>query len=522
MNAVKALIAAVAALSLSPAAAAAPFTLVQLERGRAHEALPALRLHRAKLVSPALGVWRVPTPVVAGLRGAGLVRTAEPNVAIPAAAHASPTDELFPQQWWFSRVGADRVEPPGPGRPVTVVDSGIDVSHPEFAGRPDTFLLNAQTTASVRRLEDSEYHGTAVSSLVAAPANGVGVVGVYPRAVLRSYDTSPSGQITLETIIEGIDAASRAGAGVINLSLGGSVESNLLEAIVAVAYRRGSLVVAASGNDRESGSPVEFPANYAHVLTVGATNEADAVAEFSSASRAIDLVAPGEEIPVAVPLAPGRTGYGTSSGTSFSAPIVAGAAAWIWTARPELDNTQLFEVLRRSARDLGPPGWDADSGFGLLDIPTALTMPPPVRDPLEPNDDFDFIRTGGELSQPPLTNATRGSSRVLARVDSREDPDDLYRVYVPAGRTVTVTVRPVEGEADLELWTNQALTLGVREAGAFEDRLGRSARAGVDTLAWANRARGPRMIYANARPRNGASATYMLTVTTKVTPKRSH
>lgn len=522
--------AVLAALSLSAAlssgASAAPFTLLQLDRSRAAEALPALRLHRAEEVSPALGVWRLPTPVAAqvapGLRRAGLLVTSEPDRVLLPAAHTAPADELFPQQWWFSRVGADRAEPPGPGRPVTVVDSGLDVSHPEFAGRPDVGLLNAQTTVPLSRREQSEYHGTSVASVVAAPANGVGIVGVYPQAALRSYDAAPQGDITLATIVEGLDVASRAADGVINLSLGGPFQSDILEAMVAVAYGRGSLVVAASGNSREEGSPAEFPANYPHVLTVGATNATDSVAEFSTASRLMDLAAPGEGIPVAVPLAFSPSGYALSSGTSFSAPMVSGAAAWVWTLRPELDNTQLFEVMRRSARDVGAPGWDADTGFGILDIPTALTLPPPPRDPMEPNDDFDFIRSGGDLSQPALTTATRGRGRVLARVDAREDPDDLYRIYVPAGKSVTVTLRATAGDADLELWSSSARTLHERVLGLTQNRIARSARAGaVETVSWANRTRGPRMVYADAFPRTGTTdATYLLSVTTRALPKR--
>ena len=530
MTPVKVAAAVIAALSLSAAlsseASAAPFTLLQLDRSRAAEALPTLRLHRAEQVSPALALWRMASPVarqvVPGLRREGLLVTSEPDRVLVEAAHSAPTDELFPQQWWFSRVGADRAEPPGPGRPVTVIDTGVDVSHPEFAGRPDVGVLNAQTVTPLRRSGLDESHGTAVSSVVAAPANGRGIVGVYPQAALRSYDASPQGDITLGTLVEGLDAASQAADGVINLSIGGPFQSDILEAMLAIAYGRGSLIVAASGNSREEGSPPEFPASYPHVLTVGATDASDAVAQFSTASRLMDLVAPGVGIPVAVPLAFSASGYARSSGTSFAAPIVSGAAAWVWTARPELDNTQVFEVIRRSARDLGAPGWDADTGFGIVDIPTALTLPPPPRDPMEPNDDFDFIRSGGELSQPSLTTTTRGSGRVMARVDAREDPDDVYRIYVPAGKSVTVALRPTVGDAELELWASSARTIHERTLGLTQNRIARSARAGtVETLTWANRTRGPRMIYAATFPRSGTTdATYLLSVTTKALPRR--
>src|SRR5205085_10683022 len=85
----------------------------------------------------------------------------------------------------------------------------------EFAGRPNTRLLNAQSVNG-----GEEFHGTAVSSVVAAPENGVGLVGIYPQAVLRSYDASPSGQLTEGDELRGISAAIKAGRSVINLSLG--------------------------------------------------------------------------------------------------------------------------------------------------------------------------------------------------------------------------------------------------------------------------------------------------------------
>jgi subtilisin family serine protease len=70
----------------------------------------------------------------------------------------------------------------------------------------------------------------------------------------------------------------------------------------------------------------------------------------------------------------------TAEGTSLAAPMVAGAAAWLWTPRRDLDGTQVVEILRRSARDSGAPGRDNATGFGVLDIPRALAAPAPIPD----------------------------------------------------------------------------------------------------------------------------------------------
>ena len=130
------------------------------------------------------------------------------------------------------------------------------------------------------------------------------------------------------------------------------------------------------------------------MLTVGATDSSSGVAPFSGRSRYVDLAAPGVGIPVALDGA-----WTVLDGTSFSTPLVSGASAWVWTVRPELDATQLFEVMRRSAVDVGRRGRDDASGFGLLNVPAALAYPPPARDPFEPNDDIEFVRPGGLFEQ---------------------------------------------------------------------------------------------------------------------------
>ena len=100
---------------------------------------------------------------------------------------------------------------------MTIVDSGIDVTHPDYLGRANTVTLNEQEPAGI-----GGEHGTAVGSVVAAPVNGLGLVGVYPEAILRSWDAAKGQGTQLETfqIVQGILAAANSGPGVVNLSLG--------------------------------------------------------------------------------------------------------------------------------------------------------------------------------------------------------------------------------------------------------------------------------------------------------------
>jgi len=414
-------------------AAPARADLVQLKHGGGAEL--ARQAGGTELV-PELRIWRMSKSAEVRLRAAGVVAVAQPErLLVKTSAATQATDPLVPSEWWRAAIGADRADSPGPGVPVTIVDSGLDVTHPEFASRPNTILLNAQTTS-----EADEEHGTEVSSVVAAPNNGFGIVGVYPDAVLRVWDASPFGVLNEGAAIQGIAEAARAGRGVINLSFGGEDADPLLQDAVMFAFRSGSLVVAAAGNEGLEGSPKGYPAAYPHVLTVGATNEAGHVASFSTLAATVDLAAPGVHIPVAEPLALEPSGYADAPGTSFSSPLVAGAAAWVWTVRPDLSNTQLFEIMRRSAVDIGPKVFDNASGYGLLNIPKALAYRTPPSDPQEPNEEPAEIEPHALFSAgtQPLTRPGHVTAILTAHVDRSEDPVDLYRAWAPAREVVRV------------------------------------------------------------------------------------
>jgi hypothetical protein len=366
-----------------------------------------------------------------------------------AASARADADPLAPDEWWLPLIGATQATPPGPGIPIVVVDSGADPTHPELAGRPSTTFLNGQTTVG-----GEEFHGTFVASVAAAPDNGVGLDGVYPQAALDVFDGSPDARgITTPDVVAGIYAAAQHCPAVVNLSFGSTDQDpTLLDAIVT-AQRNGCLVVAATGNNRQDGNPVAYPAAWPHVLGVGATDENDAVAPFSTIGGLVDLVAPGQDIVGAVPTWRNATGYMEGSGTSYATALVSAAAAWVWTARPTLTAAQLSQLLRSTARDLGTPGVDNASGWGMVNIPAALAAPAPPDDAAEPNDDVDQVKPGrlfraGGLA---LTTAVRPSIRLAASLDTNDDPHDVYRIWVPAHRVVRVSVSS-DGAAAARIW----------------------------------------------------------------------
>lgn len=490
--------------------AAGPATLLQLRAAATCTEYVALLRAGAREVDGTLRLWRLDNrrarTIVPGLRARNAVAFVEREHAYDVATTSETPDPLQAEEWWLGQVGLEGQVAPGPGVPVTIVDSGLDVTHPEFVGRADTLTLNPQEPAPL-----GGEHGTMVASVIGAPLNGVGVVGIYPRAILRSWDAAKGSGTRLESseIAGGILAAARAGKSVINLSLGSDTRDLSIELAVSEAVATGSLVVAASGNDGDRGSPIGYPAALPHVTTVAATNRTGAVAGFSSRSSYVDLAAPGDEIVVASAL--GRN-WRASSGTSFSSPLVAGAAAWVWTVRPELTAGQVAEIIRRSAKDVAPTGRDAASGFGMLNVAAALALPTPINDLYEPNDDVDEVNPAGDryLSKAPsLTTKGRLASRAAGRVDAYEDPRDVYRVWIPAGRTLTATLSSTT-DGDLQLFSGTTVSVTGRFASGRLASV--STRGTVERLRYRNRTTGRWAYVVVKLPQGTFDATYTLQV----------
>jgi subtilisin family serine protease len=481
------------AASASAGLAAAPADMLPppIPRGRALDALaahptvllavePGLEAERliagqgGTLVSRDLGIWRIgggaSARLVPELDSRRLLRYAEPSRTRFLASHMDQGDPLIERAWFLDRIGAADIEPPGPGVSITIIDTGLDVNHPDFAERPNLSLLNEQPPVDFR---DNLYHGTFVASTAGAAANGVGSVGVYPTSSLRIFKLA-----TLDDpdIIVALDSAARGD--VVNLSIGGPGYSRSLYEGVMRAVDRGALVVTAAGNHFGVGNPDIYPADYPHVITVAATDQANRPLFFSSGNPAVDLAAPGADIPVQDPTDP--EDFVLVDGTSFAAPIVSAVAAWVWTKRPNLDRSQVFELLRRSADDIAKPGFDPRTGYGLVDLPAALLANPPVRDAGEPNDDVDLITPGKVLAngEPPLTSKNRRNATVQARLTGVEDPRDVYRVFVAAGKTIEIRVAP-DNPISAFLWKQKTSTVVGPKSKPAENRLASSTRPGM-------------------------------------------
>ena len=295
------------------------------------------------------------------------VEYAEPNYI--AHAVETPNDPYFSQQWGLTTINAPQawdISHGSSGVTVAIVDTGIDGTHPDLTGR----VLAGYDFVSDRSLSagadsDDNEHGTHVSGIVAASTgNGVGVAGVAWTASLlpvKVLDSSGSG--TYSAVADGIEYAADNGAKVINLSLGGSADSSVLDDAVNYAHAAGCLVVAAAGN---SGSDAPFyPAACPNVMAVAATTSDGSVAYYSNYGSFLSVAAPGDYILSTLP----GGGYGYLSGTSMAAPHVSGLAALAWAVCPHDSNDHVRQVIENTATSLDS---SQDVGSGLIDAAATI------------------------------------------------------------------------------------------------------------------------------------------------------
>jgi hypothetical protein len=380
---------------------------------------------------------------------------------------AVPDDPLSgpPNDW--RRIVADPALTPPPVTPqsplVALVDAAADLTHPEWTGDPNVATLPGTPV--------TDSHGTATMSVAVAPRNGVGILGVWPgaRALNVPLATVPGtdGEITCDASGDAIAKAVENGASVINMSYGSPSRCAAEWVQIYFAVAKGIIPVAAAGNEFEQGNPLEFPASLPHVVTVAATTRDDKSARFSNANNAIDLSAPGVDILTAVPPAlpdpdGAQDGYSVQSGTSFSAPMVSAAIAWVRAARTELTPDRVVQAVRLGARDIEKPGWDPLTGFGVLNVGNSLNLPAdklPIQDPLEPNDNIVWV--DGTAFGKPATAIWKGgtAARVNALLDKQEDPVDVYRIVIPGGRTAKISVIPRFGDPSVEVFTASAISV---------------------------------------------------------------
>lgn len=349
---------------------------------------------------------------------------AEPNYLRQTLAFTAPERSGTANQWYLGAERGINVQAawdtltgsPGAGVTVAVVDTGVDVNHPDLADRiardgqgAKRFIDEVGNDSSVSTGNrnftgvDGNGHGTHVAGIVGASAGNGGIVGVAPGVTILPVKVMRAdGSGDDFAIAKGLKDAADAGADVINLSVGGPAPSQLLADAIAYDVAKGSTVVSASGNTCCGGSPVFYPAAYAGVIAVGATAGTPTspltIPAYSNRGPELALVAPGGDgdhksadrgIYATLPtydnylsLVYGRSkDYGTQSGTSMATPIVSGVAALVIAdakARGEkLTPSQVRTRLLATVRPIGDQPFATDWGYGMVDPLKALTWSGP-------------------------------------------------------------------------------------------------------------------------------------------------
>lgn len=262
----------------------------------------------------------------------------------------------------------------GDGIVVAVVDTGIDLDHPDLQAN----IVSGRNFVGGTSPNDDVGHGTHVAGIIAAVSNNGGVIGVAPAVSLMPVKALDSTGGYVYNIASGIEWATDNGADIINLSLGGVLSSETLQTAVAYAYDRGVLLVASGGNCGDANylanscyyqdQPV-YPAAYGNVMAVASTTSLDTQSSFSNQGWYIEIAAPGSYV-YSTYL---NGSYAYLSGTSMAAPHVAGLAALIWAQNRALTNAQVRSQIDNTAHDLGSSGWDSQFGYGRIDSATATS-----------------------------------------------------------------------------------------------------------------------------------------------------
>lgn len=302
-----------------------------------------------------------------------LYLTNEDTVRVPTepAPGVVPNDALYTKyQWNFPIIATDRAWELDRGNReviVGVVDTGVDLNHPDLK---DRLLKGWNVIAQNNSPADDVGHGTHVAGVVAAATNNnLGVAGMtWYNPVLPVKVLDHTGAGSTYAVAQGIIWATDNGAKVINLSLGNYADANFLHDAVRYAFERDVVLIAASGNDNTE--QPGYPAAYPEVFAVAATDEDKKKAPFSNYGDYIDVAAPG----VSIASTYMNNQYAALSGTSMASPHVAALAGLIRSVNPLLKNTEVMDIMRKSADDLGTPGKDKYFGYGQINVNRALQM----------------------------------------------------------------------------------------------------------------------------------------------------
>ncbi|MBC5795878.1 peptidase S8 [Sphaerospermopsis sp. LEGE 00249] len=315
----------------------------------------------------------------------------------PSTSLTGPNDQYYSKQWNLHKIGVEGAwtRTKGSGVTVAVIDTGItkvrDLYETKIVKGYD--FVNDTETA-----QDDNGHGTHVAGTVAqATNNKYGVAGVaYEASLMPLKVLGADGGGTVADIAEAIKFAANNGADVINMSLGGGGESQLMKEAIEYAHRKGVVIVAAAGNESTDGS--SYPARYPHVIGVSAFGPDGEKADYSNFGAGVDISAPGgSDAGAILQETINENGEGVFlglQGTSMAAPHVAGVAALV-KAAGVTDPEEILKVLKQSARVIPE---DALNYYGAGQLNAEAAVKLASEGQISFNDFFRWLRDNGYIN----------------------------------------------------------------------------------------------------------------------------
>jgi len=325
------------------------------------------------LIGATMFRWRIPDnrsveTVSQQLLASGSIRSVQRNLRF-VLQQAVETAHDDPGQYAIAKLHLTEAHAVTKGDDVriAVIDSGIDVAHPELAG------AIAGTFDALRSTEGPHTHGTGVAGAIVAKSRLLGSAPAARLLAIRAFGATSSGaESTSFVLLKSLNYAVEQNAQIINMSFAGPKDP-LLERGLAAAAKRGIILIAAAGNAGPKSPPL-YPAADRNVIAVTATDTNDKLFEAANRGNYLAVAAPGVDLLLPSP----DEKYQVASGTSFAAAYVSGVAALLVERNPGVSADVVRRILTDTARDLGPKGRDDQFGFGLTNALGVVQAARPV------------------------------------------------------------------------------------------------------------------------------------------------
>lgn len=281
------------------------------------------------------------------------------------------SDPNFSEQWYLDIIGAVSIREKGlsgEGVKIAVIDSGINVSHPDLNQSNILQGYNCIFGAEdINDYSDNIGHGTMVTGIIAAQTdNEHSISGIASNAQIIPIKITDTNTLNISSIFLGLEKALKTDCNIINMSFGGAITDkkalSVLKGYIDEAEEKGIIVVAAVGNSGHKDNVMNYPAGFDNVIGVGSVNEDLTASYFSQKNESVFISAPGNNI---ISLFKNNSTT-TGLGTSLSAPIVTAVIAIIKEVRPECSLKEIKDLLKKTSVDYGVEGYDINYGYGIL------------------------------------------------------------------------------------------------------------------------------------------------------------